>query len=69
MTPDEVRTLLLARRPDDEKEDGDRQALLGFLDELPRRSPPNSSPTFSAATACAGAARPDRAYRCGRRGK
>ena len=35
MTRDDVRRLLLAREPADEKERGDRAAMLDFLDELP----------------------------------
>jgi 8-oxo-dGTP pyrophosphatase MutT (NUDIX family) len=35
MTRDEARTLLLARVPADDKERGDREAMLGLLDELP----------------------------------
>jgi 8-oxo-dGTP pyrophosphatase MutT (NUDIX family) len=35
VTRDDVRALLLAREPADEKEDADRAAMLGFLAELP----------------------------------
>jgi 8-oxo-dGTP pyrophosphatase MutT (NUDIX family) len=51
MTRDAVRALLLARLPADVKEDGDRQAMLAFLDELPRpfsREQPRAHFTASA---------------------
>jgi hypothetical protein len=35
VTRDDVRRLLLARDPADPKEHADRDAMLGFLDELP----------------------------------
>jgi 8-oxo-dGTP pyrophosphatase MutT (NUDIX family) len=51
MTRDDVRPLLLAREPADEKEHADRQAMLGFLDELPNpfsRDQPRAHFTASA---------------------
>ena len=51
MTRDAVRALLLGRAPRDAKEDADRTAMLGFLDELARpfsRDQPGAHFTASA---------------------
>jgi 8-oxo-dGTP pyrophosphatase MutT (NUDIX family) len=54
VTRDDVRALLLAREPADEKEDADRAAMLGFLAELPEpfsREQPHAHFTASALVA------------------